>query len=359
LNQKWNTLFREPLSSFSKEIAMRNLNCILACLVLAVAAASASGDGEAKAPALSVIKTIPTGSTGKWDYLCVDAEARRLYIPRSTHVQVLDLEKDKVVGDIPETRGVHGVAVATEQGLGFATDGRDNTVTVFDLKTLKVKQTIKTGTGPDAIVFDPASKHILAMNHKSGDITVIDPAALDKEPATIAVGGTLEFAVADGDGHVFVNVEDKSEVVEIDSKANHVLAHWPLSQGKSPTGLAIDTEKHRLYSGCGNAKMVVLDAGTGKELGVVAIGKGVDGVAWDPTLKAAISANGKDGTLSVVQETSPGKFEVTQTVKTLTGARTIAYDPKTGHLLLPCTEAGEKGQQPFVIAVVGAAEASH
>jgi YVTN family beta-propeller protein len=335
------------------------LNPAIPCLILALAAGIAHADTETKPPAFHLLKTIPTGSTGRWDYLCVDAEARRLYIPRSTHVQVLDLEKETILGDIPDTNGVHGVALAHDQGLGFASSGRDNSVTVFDLKTNKVKQTIKAGSSPDAILFDPASKHVLVMNHKSGDVTVIDPAALDKEPATIAVGGTLEFAVADGAGHVFVNVEDKNEIVEIDSKANRVLAHWSLAPGDGPTGLALDNDHHRLYSGCGNEKMIVLDATSGKQLGVVAIGKGVDGVAWDPKLQAAISANGIDGTLSVVQETSPGKFGVVQTVKTLHGARTITQDTKTGHLLLPCTEPDAKGTQRFVIAVVGAAEAAH
>jgi DNA-binding beta-propeller fold protein YncE len=305
-------------------------------------------------PTLKVIKTIPTGSTGRWDYICVDAAARRVYVPRSSHVQVVDLDKSEVIGDIPNTGGVHGVALAPEQNLGFASAGRDNDVVVFDVKTLKaVGKPIKTGSGPDAIIYDPASKHVLAMCHKGGVVTVIDPAALEKEPATIEVGGTLEYAAADGAGHVFVNVEDKSEIVEIDTSANKVMGRWPLAPGEGPTGLAIDIEHHRLYAGCGeNAKMIVMDSESGKQLGAVDIGKGVDGVAFDPTI-GAMSANGRDGTITVVRETSAGKFEAVETAKSLKGARTIAVDTATHHVLLPTFDADGK---TFVIAVVGAEE---
>src|SRR4051812_28106424 len=175
---------------------------------------------------LKVLKTIPLGGEGRWDYLCADAQGERLYVPRSTHVQVVDLESGKVVGDIPNTAGVHGVALAPEQNLGFSSNGRDNSVSVFDLKTLKEIKRIKAGKNPDAIPYDPASKHIFAFNHSGGDVTVIDPPALYTATVTIPVGGALEYGVSDGAGHVFVNVEDKGEVVEIDSKENKVLAHW-------------------------------------------------------------------------------------------------------------------------------------
>ena len=191
------------------------------------------------------------------------------------------------------------------------------------------------------------------MNHSGGDITVIDPAALDKDTITISVGGTLEYAAADGAGHVFVCVEDKNEVVQIDSKANRVLARWTVEPGDGPTGLAIDVEHHRLFAGCGNKKMIVLDSQTGKILASPAIGAGVDGVAYEPTLQVAISANGKDGTASVVKETSPGSFQVIQTVKTLPGARTVAVDTKTHQALFPCNVPDGNGGQTFGIAIVG------
>jgi YVTN family beta-propeller protein len=322
-------------------------------------AVSAAAGADAAAPAkLKVLKTFAVGGEGRWDYLGVDAAARRLYVPRSTHVQILDLDSGALLGDIPGTNGVHGVALAPEHNLGFSSNGRDNSVSAFDLKTLKVLKTVKTGRNPDAILFDPASKHILAFNHSGGNVTVIDPAALDKEPATIAVGGTLEFGVADGAGRVFVNVEDKDEVVEIDSKANRVLAHWPLAPGKAPTGLALDADRHRLYAGCGNQKMIILDSESGKVLANVDIGKGVDGAAYDPALGVAMSANGRDGTISVVRETSPGKFEAVQTVQTITGARTIALDSKLHHALLPCNVPDGKGGQTFGIVIVGAEPAN-
>src|SRR3954468_1988901 len=296
---------------------MKKLFCLIV-IVLALATNAMAADTN-----LKVIKTVPLGGEGRWDYLCADAQGERLYVPRSTHVQVVDLESGKLVGNIPNTNGVHGVALAPEQNLGFTSNGRDNSVSVFDLKTLKEIKRIKTGKNPDAICFDPASKHIFAFNHSGGDVTVIDPAALDTATITIPVGGTLEFGVSDGAGHVFVNVEDKGEVVEIDSKENKVLAHWPLEKGASPTGLAIDVEHHHLFSGCGNKKMYVLDSESGKVLAALDVGNGVDGAAFDPTLGVAMSANGRDGTISVVKETSPGKFKVIQTAKSLGGARTI------------------------------------
>ena len=250
---------------------------IRAAVVMAVMGAGCAFAADA-APTLKVIKTIPTGSTGRWDYICVDSAARRVYVPRSTHVQVVDLDKSEVIGDIPKTGGVHGVAIVPELNLGFASAGKDNAVVVFDLKTFKaVGKPIKTGKNPDAIIYDPASKHMLAMCHSGGQVTVIDPAA-DREPVTIEVGGALEYAVADGAGHAFVNVEDKSEIVEIDTAANKVLAHWALAPGEGPTGLAMDTEHHQLFAGCdGNSKMIVVDSESGKQLAAVDIGKGSTG----------------------------------------------------------------------------------
>ena len=327
-------------------------------LVAVLASWLPAADGTAaNPPQLKLLKTIPTGGRGPLGLPRRRCQTHaRLYVPRTSHLQVIDLDSGKVVGDILNIskQGAHGVALAPEQSLGFISAGRDNCVNVFDVKTLKVTATIKTGANPDAILYDPASKHILAMNHTGGDITVIDPAALDSKPGTIPVGGKLEFAVADGAGHVFVCVEDKNEVVQIDSKANRVLAHWPLAPGEEPTGLAIDLKHHRLFVGCDNQKMIVLDAKTGKVLATPAIGKGVDGVAYEPMLGVAMSANGKDGTVSVVKEMSPGRFETIQTVKTLAGAKTIAVDTKTHQALLPCNVPDGKGGKTFGIAVVGA-----
>jgi DNA-binding beta-propeller fold protein YncE len=310
-----------------------------------------------KPPVLGVLKTIPLGGEGKWDYLCVDAEARRLYVPRTTTVQVVDLDNGVVVGAVAQASSnrVHGVALAPERNLGFVTAGKDRCVNAFDLTTLSIIRAVKTAGVPDGIVYDPASKHIF-VNHMGGDITVIDPAALD-QTVTIPVEGRLEFSVADGQGHVFVCVQDKNEVVQIDSNANQVLARWPLRTGEGPTGLAIDTKHMRLFAGCGNEQMVILDAKTGAILGTTRIGKGVDGVAFEPTLGLAMSANGKDGTVSVVQETETGKFETIQTVKTFIGAKTITIDPKTHQFLLPCNLPDGKGGETLGIVVVGAEKA--
>jgi YVTN family beta-propeller protein len=325
------------------------------CLGLATLAVNQRLAADDKTPQLKVIKTIPLGGEGKWDYLCVDAEARRLYVPRVTTVQVVDLDKGVLVDTIAKASStrVHGVALAPEQKLGFVSAGKDDCVSAFDVKTLKITATIKAGANPDSIVYDPASKHVFSINHSGGDITVIDPAALDKT-VTVPVAGVLESGVADGAGHVFVCVEDKNEVVQIDSKANKLLARWPLEMGKAPTGLAIDTRRMRLFAGCGNRTMVILDAKAGRILGTTAIGTGVDGVAYEPVLGLALSANGKDGTASVVKETETGKFETIQTVKTFAGAKTITIDPKTHQFLLPCNLPDGKGGKTFGIVVVGA-----
>jgi DNA-binding beta-propeller fold protein YncE len=309
--------------------------------------------GGDKTPQLKIVKTIPLGGEGKWDYLCLDAEARRLYLPRTATVQVVDLDNGVLVSTIANAgrNRVHGVALAPEQNLGFITAGKDRCVNAFDLTTLKITATVKTGGIPDCIVYDPASKHVFA-NHQDGDITVIDPAALSAT-VTISVEGRLESGVADGAGHLFVCVQDRNEVVQIDSMTNKLLARWPLGTGQAPTGLAIDTQRMRLFAGCGNQQMVILDAKTGSILGTTPIGKNVDGVAFEPSLRLAMSANG-DGTESVVKETETGKFETIQTVKTVPGAKTITIDPKMHQFLLPCNLPDGKGGVTFGIVVLGA-----
>jgi DNA-binding beta-propeller fold protein YncE len=310
--------------------------------------------GGDKTPQLKVLKTIPLGGEGKWDYLCLDAEARRLYVPRSATVQVVDLDEGVLANTIASAGSsrVHGVALAPEQKLGFVTAGKDRCVNVFDLTTLKITTTVKTDGQPDCIVYDPASKHLFANDH-DGHITVIDPAALSRT-VTISVGGVLESAVVDGTGHLFVCVQDTNEVVQIDTMTNKVLARWPLGTGQAPTGLAIDTQRMRLFAGClNNQQMVILDAKTGTILGTTPIGKYVDGVAFEPSLQLAVSANG-DGTASVVKETGTGKFETIQTVRTVPGAKTIIIDPKTHQFLLPCNVPDREGEVTFGIVVLGA-----
>jgi DNA-binding beta-propeller fold protein YncE len=306
-----------------------------------------------KTPPLKILKTIQLGGKGKWDYLYLDAEARRLYVPRSDAVQVVDLDNGILAGTIANAgrSRVHGVALAPEQNLGFITAGKDRCVNAFDLMMLKVTAAVKTRDIPDCIVYDPASKHVFANHHQGGEITVIDPAALH-QTVTISVGGRLESPVADGAGHLYVCVQDKNEVVQIDSMTNNVLAHWPLGTGQAPTALAIDTQRMRLFAGCGNEQMVILDAKTGTILGTTSIGKNVDGVAFEPSLRLAMSANG-DGTASVVKESWTGKFETIQTVKTNPGAKTITVDPKTQQFLLPSNVPDRDGGVTFGIIVIG------
>jgi DNA-binding beta-propeller fold protein YncE len=287
-------------------------------------------------PAYHVIDKFRLGGEEGWDYLAVDSEARRLYISRSNHVMVVDIETGKLAGDIPDTPGVHGIAVAPELNRGFISNGRADTATIFDLKTLKVIGQVKTGANPDAILYDPFSKLVFTFNGRSHDATPFY-AASGELAATIALGGKPEFATADGKGKVYVNIENTSEVAEIDCQKLLVTRRFLLKPGEEPTGMAIDREQHRVFSGCHNRLMTVLDVESGKVIATVPIGERVDANGFDPELGLAFSANG-DGTLTVVRESSPGKFEVLETVPTQVGARTMALDPKTHNIYLPTAE---------------------
>ena len=342
-------MIHRAMTSLAVGIGMATL---LTGLWLARADAPAAGG----AGPLAVLKSIPGDGNGGWDDLTVDPDGKRVYVSRATRVMVFDTEAGKLLGEVADTPGVHGIAVVPDRNLGFASCGRDGTVAVFDLKTLKVSKKVKAGKNPDGIIYDPASQRVFAFNHTGGDITIIDPAALDKEPNTLAVGGTLEFGVADGAGHVYVNVEDKSEVVAIDSKAQKVTAHWSVAPGDGPTGLAMDVAHRRLFAGCGNQKMIVLDADTGKVLASPAVGSGVDGAAFDPGMGLAVTSNGRDGTLTAVREGPAGQFAAVQTLATVRGARTVRCDPKTNRFCLPGNLPGEGGGPArFGLLVVGAA----
>jgi YVTN family beta-propeller protein len=289
----------------------------------------------AQAPGLSgyhLLKKIKLGGEGFWDYLAFDSPTRRLFISRGTKVIVLDVDTEKVVGEIPDTAGVHGIALAAASGNGFTSNGQAGTISIFDLKTLQVIGHAQAGMNPDAIVYDPATKRVFTMNGRSGDVTAID-AVTGSVVGTIPVGGKLEFAVADGAGHVYVNVETKSEVVQFDSKNLVVTAHWPLDPCKTPTGLAIDAKNHRLFAGCANKMMAVMDSDSGKVIATPPISVGVDAEAFDPGTGFAFASTGS-GTLTVVHEDSPSQFTVIDDVPTQTGARTMALDPKTHEVYL-------------------------
>jgi YVTN family beta-propeller protein len=338
-----------PRAAFSALLFLVCLGAVAACHTADAPAPAAPG-APAAAPKLAALKAYPTNSIDRWDYVTIDPDSRHAYIACSNRVVVVDIDRGIVFGDINDLSGVHGVALDPKDNLGFVSNGKDNSVSVFGLTTLKVIRKIKVGLNPDAILYDPASARVFVCNGRSGDISIINPAALDTDPVTLPIGGKLEFAVADGAGHVYVNVEDKNETVAIDSKARKVLARWPLAPGEGPSGLAIDPANHRLFVGC-DKLMVILDAGTGRVVTTAPTGDGVDGVAFDSGL--AVSANGRDGTATVVQEDPAGKFNVVQTVPTIKTARTLAADPKTHRFFLPHKMVGGPDDGKVGLLVVG------
>jgi YVTN family beta-propeller protein len=299
----------------------------------------ASGTGVL-AQDYKVVQRAALGGEGGWDYLKVDVAARRLYISRATRVMVVDADTLAPVGEIPDTPGVHGIAIAGDLGRGFTSNGRDNTVSIFELGTLKPLGRVKTGTNPDAILYDAPTHRVFAFNGRSGDVTVIDAKA-GTVVGTIPVGGKLEFAVTDGSGRIFVNVEDKGEIVALDAREMKVTAHWPLAGCEEPTGLAIDVAHQRLFAVCSNKHMAVVETGKGRLVATVPIGDGPDGAGFDPDRQLAFSSNG-EGTLTVVREISPEKFEVVQSVPTQRSARTMELDPKTHRIFLVAAELGER-----------------
>src|SRR6266542_189430 len=285
-----------------------------------------------------VAKTVKLGGEGGWDYLTVDSKGRRVYISRSTHVMVVDADSGAVVGDIPNTSGVHGIAIVPDMDKGFISDGRDGAVTIFDLKTLKALGTVPAGKNPDAIIYDPASKRVFAFNGTSKDTTAID-ARTGTVAGTIPLGGKPEFAVADEKGHVFVNIEDKSEIVQLDSTKLAVETRWSIAPGSGPSGLAMDRKHRRLFSVCSNKMMVVVNADNGKIVTTLATGAATDAAGFDPETGFAFSSNG-EGTLTVIHEDSPDKFRVIENVPTMSRARTMALDMKTHQVYTVTAEFG-------------------
>jgi DNA-binding beta-propeller fold protein YncE len=300
----------------------------LACLALAVAPTT----GTAQTPGYTVTKRYPIGGDGGWDYLAFDTAGHRLFITRGTHVAVVNPDNGTVIGDIPNTPHVHGVALAPDLGRGFITAAGDTAIHIFDLKTLQPLGTVKADPDDDAILYDPATRYVVSMNGDAHSATVIDGAA-GKLVGTIPLAGGPEFEVTDNHGMVYANIEDKSLLVAIDLKSMKVVRQWSLAPCESPSGLAIDREHNRLFSGCHNQKMAISDADAGKVITTVPIGARVDANRYDPGTNLAFSSNG-DGTLTVVHEDSPTHFTELGTVKTDIGARTMALDPKTHTIYL-------------------------
>jgi DNA-binding beta-propeller fold protein YncE len=291
---------------------------------------------KANAGSYHVAKTIPIGGDGGWDYATTDPAARRIYISHDTHVVVLDADTQEKIGDVPGTQRIHGIAIAAEFGRGYISNGATNNIAVFDLKSLKSLGSIPAGANPDAIVYDAASKRVFAMNGRSGDITAINPAD-GKVAGTVAIGGKLEFAAADTKGTLFVNVEDRSQLVGVDAAKLTVLYRWPLAPCTGPSGLAMDTATRRLFVACDNNMMAVVNADTGKIVSTLPTGAGTDASAFDPETKLAFASNG-EGTLTVVHEDSAEQFSVLQNVPTKKSARTMTLDLKTHNIFLPAAD---------------------
>ena len=285
------------------------------------------------------IKDIPIGGNGFWDYLAVDPAAHRLYVSHSDHIVVIDLNTDKIVGQIANTPGVHGIAIADNLGLGVASIGRGNKAGIVDLKTLKMLSEVNTAEGPDGYVYDPAQKEAYLFCGRAQAATVVDVKAA-KAVATIPLGGRPEFATVDPQANrVYDNLENKSEVAVIDTKTHEVVNRWPIAPGEGGSGMAIDVAHHRIFIGCRNEKMVMMNDTDGKVLASVPIARGVDACRFDPGTQLAFASCG-DGTTTVAKEEAPDKLTVVQVLKTERGARTMALDPTTHQIYLATARFG-------------------
>jgi len=314
-------------------------------VLLVVTAYSATSDpiGAATAEDYRLLARRTLGGEGFWDYFAIDQQARRLYISRWSHVMVVDADSYQVVGDIPGIEGVHGIAIAPELGRGFITEDEANRITIFDLRTLKKTAIAKTGNSPDGMIYDSSSKRVFVFSG-DGKVTAVD-AATGAVTGSAELGGSPEFAASDGRGHIYDNLEDKNEVVQIDSGNLRILNRWSLAPGENPSGMAIDAAHHRLFVGCRNRKLVVMDSDTGKVVTTVPIGDGVDANRFDPVTNLVFSSNG-DGTLTVVHEDSANVYSGIANVPTRRGARTMELDPQTHRVYLVTAQLGLQPTQP-------------
>jgi YVTN family beta-propeller protein len=288
------------------------------------------------------IKEIPIGGEGGWDYVAVDSPAHRLYVSHETHIVVIDLNTDKIVGAITNTPGVHGIAFAPKLNRAFVSNGRSDNVSIVDMETLQTVSQTAAEKNPDCILFEPRQNEVYAFNGHSDAATVID-ANSGKVTATIPLGGKPEFAQADPKvNRIYDNLENKSEVAVIDARIHSVVNRWPIAPGESASGMAIDVKHHRLFLGCDNKLMVMMDSESGKVLASVPIGEGVDACAFDPKTKLAFASCGRSGTTTIASEDSPGELTVVQVLKTEFGARTMALDPATHRIYLATAQFGPR-----------------
>ena len=285
-----------------------------------------------------LLKKIPVGGQGGWDCLTVDEPGRRLFVSHETQVEVIDLASDTVSGKIPNTPGVHGIAIAPEEGRGFTSNGHASTVTIFDLKTLAPISQVPTGKKPDAIVYDLSTHRVFVMNGASNSSTVID-AAGGNVVGTIELGSGPEFAVADGSGNIYVNLEDQSELLRIDARNLTVRNRWPLAPCERPSSMAIDRANHRLFIGCRSRVMAVVNPENGNVIVTLPIGDHVDASAFDPDTGLVFNSTG-EGTIDVFHQDSPDKYTAVERIKTQAGSKTMALDAKTHRLYVPANESG-------------------
>ncbi|MFZ0417549.1 MAG: YncE family protein [Candidatus Sulfotelmatobacter sp.] len=325
------------------DLSCRRLAFFVAVFALGFALASPS---IAAAKDFAITKKIPVPGQGSWDYLTVDDGARRLYVSHGTQVEVLDVDSGAIVGKIENTPGVHGIAIAPEVGRGFVSDGQSSAVTIFDLRTLKTIAEVPVGKKPDAIIYDPATSRVFAFNGDSSSASAIE-AATGKVAGTVDLGGGPEFAVADGSGYIYNNLEDASVVLKINARSLKVEQRWPTAPCASPSSIAMDRPNRRLFIGCRSKVMAVMNADTGQVITTLPIGDHVDATAFDSDTGLAFNSNG-EGTITVIHQNSPDRYSVVETVKTLPKAKTMALDPKTHRLFLSTAEAGQ-----FEVLVVG------
>ena len=309
-----------------------------------------------RAQGYHLINKLAVGGDGGWDYIYLDSPGRRLYITRGTHVMVLDVDTDKVIGDIPDLNGIHGVAIDHKSGYGFISNGKANSVVMFDLKTLAKTKEIPVGQGPDAIIYDPSTNRVFTFEGHGKSFTAID-GSNGNVVNTVSLSGKPEFPVSDGKGHIYDNLEDMSQVVAINSSTLAIENTWPIAPGDSPSGISYDGGTNRVFSVCDNQLLTVLDPSTGKVVTTLPLGNGPDACAYDPGDKTLYSPNGKDGTMSVYHVDGKDKFTLVTTFPTQLGARTMAVDLKTHHVFTvtatplppdPNTPAGTKPKKAFV-----------
>ena len=329
-----------PVTVRSQRSTFRRFATLIAGGLATLVAATGQAQGAAAA-GYHVVKTIPVGAEGGWDYISIDAAARRLYVSHATKMVVIDLDRDTVVGEITNTPGIHGIAIAPELGRGFTSNGRDSSVTMFDLKSLAVLGRVKvTGANPDAIHFDAATKRVFTFNGRSANATALD-AATGAVLGTIALAGKPEFAQSDGKGRLFVNIEtDPGQIQVIDTGTLKLIATYPLTGCDAPTGLAYDRARDRLFSVCGNRVLVVSNPTSGAMVASVPIGPGVDAVSYDESERLLLASNGGDGTMTVIAQDGADRYTSLGNAKTRVGSRTMTIDPKTHRAYLATVQYG-------------------